>query len=98
VGFADRRICQLVVVVVGTMEAALRPGREPAERRLLHTCLLIQTSGPKSWLRASWVRLLPRPEHPKTAALARTRIIRHESSGLCKLLQPAWFPSWKSPA
>ncbi len=42
-------ICQhLVVVVVGTVESGLRPGREPAERRLRHTCPLVLTSGSKS--------------------------------------------------
>ncbi len=37
-----------VVVVVGTVEWALRPGWGPAERRLPHTCPLVQTSGLKS--------------------------------------------------
>jgi len=78
--FADRRICLLVVVEVGTMESGLRPGREPAERRLLHTCPLVRTSGPKSWLRVSWGCLLPHPGFPKMEALVRSRIIKQESS------------------
>jgi hypothetical protein len=42
---AVERICLVVVVEVGTVESALRPGREPAERRLLHMCPLVHTSG-----------------------------------------------------
>jgi hypothetical protein len=42
------RIYPAVVVVVGTLESGLRPGREPAERQLRHRCPLVHTSGSKS--------------------------------------------------
>jgi hypothetical protein len=45
---AAERICLVVVVEVGIVGSGLRPGREPAERRLRRTCPLIHTSGQKS--------------------------------------------------
>jgi len=45
---AVERICLVVVGEVGTVGSVLRPGREPAERRLRRTCPLIHTSGQKS--------------------------------------------------
>jgi hypothetical protein len=42
---AVQRISLVVFVEVGTLESALRPGREPAERRLQHRCPLVHTSG-----------------------------------------------------
>src|ERR1700685_2804577 len=52
---AVERICLAVVVEVGTQIWGLRPGREPAERRLLHMCPLVHTAGLKSLLHVSWV-------------------------------------------
>jgi hypothetical protein len=45
---AVERICLAVVVEVGILVSGLRPGREPAERRLRHRCPLVHTSGQKS--------------------------------------------------